>query len=488
MAHRIAWITLFAAVTAVFAWNLDAPFVHHHESNGTQYGFMARNILKWGLPPSDASGPTVEDPTRHAYVNRPPGVMLAIAASTSLFGDREASVRLVPLLFGLGALAMFAMLARRLLDGRGPLLAAALLAATPMFAYASVSTVHQSPTLFFMLAMCVCYWKWRDSRNPAWLAALVAAQIAGCWADWPAYYAAGTLFLHDAITRRTLKTAMWLPVVANFALFGSYLMYAGGAREVLLTAAGDRSTLPPIVDYAVREARDMGVYFTAALLLAAAAWWAGFARRRDERAVFIALLALLSFDQIAFSRECFAHDYYQYYWGPSLALAAAAALQRWKRPLAALVAVGIIAQSVCITHNRLTSVGAYQFQFQMARAIETATPADARVLIVVDNLGLYTPYYTDRFMVSWSSVSGHAKNSDTTRPIFTGDAAALRDWAAGHGITHVAWAVPEEVGPAVPQAGDLPRFGVPVDPVLRAWLDPRPTVRVAGFRVTSVSE
>ena len=240
---RFAWVALFATVTVIFAWNLDAPFVHHQESNGTQYGFMARNVLKWGLPPSDASGPTLDayaDPRAHDYVNRPPGVILAIAMTTAMFGDREASVRLVPTVFGLGALAMFAMLARRLLDGRGPLLASALLAATPMFAYCSVSTIHQSPTLFFMLLMCVCYWRWRDTKKPVWLAALVGAQLAGCWTDWPAYYAAGALFLHDAISRRTLKSAMWIVVAANFAIFGSYLLYAGAARDVLLASAGDR--------------------------------------------------------------------------------------------------------------------------------------------------------------------------------------------------------------------------------------------------------
>ena len=148
---RLLWAALFLIAAALYSTNLNDPFVHMVESNGTQYGFLARNVLKFAGAPLDISGPTRDaypDARTHAYVNRPPGVPYMIAASMTLLGDREAAVRTVPILFALGSLGIFALLARRLLSGNAVLLATVLLAFTPMFAYFSVASVHQAPTLF----------------------------------------------------------------------------------------------------------------------------------------------------------------------------------------------------------------------------------------------------------------------------------------------------------------------------------------------------
>jgi hypothetical protein len=500
--ERAALWFLFAAAAILLSLTLREPFVHHLDTCGTQVGFMARNVLKFGPALRDVSGPTLDayaDPVRHAYVNHPPLVYWCVALAMKAIGPTTAAVKFTAIAFSLGALGAFLALARRLLDGPAAFVAAALLAATPMFAYVSVASVHQAPTLFFILLVLLAYWQWRRTGRLRWIGALLAAQAAGCWTDWPAYYAAPVLLLHDAISRRTLRSPMWLALAMNFACFESYLLYVHAINPIdgverLLGSARSRSALPALDDYLRGEARNMGKYFTAALLAAAAG--GALTLRRHPRGSFILLLPLLSLDQILFATECSKHDYYAYYWGPALALWAAWFGQRlWAggaggRGFAALLLAGGVVQSAWQMTGLITRTGAYDFYYAMAQAIEEETRPDARVLIVPDNLGLYTPFYADRYCLTWNG--RHLKASDTTPPIFEGTEAELVQWLRDNPrrATHVVWATAGEVREQFAftewDADKLARFRVGQPGPLADYLDGfGPLTRTAhGFRIT----
>lgn len=458
---------------------------------------MARNVLKFGPPLRDVSGPSLEaypDPAAHLYVNHPPLVYWCTAAMMKALGETELAVKTTAIVFAVGALGLFAGLAARLLGGAGALAATVLLAATPMFAYVSVASVHQVPTLFFILLVLVTYWRWCDTGRHRWLAAMAVAQLLGCWTDWPAYYAAPVVLLHDMIERRSWRSPMWVAVAVNVAAFAAYAAYvhrldpANGVGR-LLWAAGSRTGPPPLPEYAAREARDTVKYFTAALPLAALAGFIGI--RRDERGWFILLLPLLSLDQIVFSKECWFHDYYGYYWGPALALGAAAFGRRlWERGLAArllasLLLAAFAAQSGWQMFRLVTRVEKYEVYRAVGEVCRTL-PREARILVAMETLGLYTPFYADRFFFQWNG--GQIKLSDTTRPIFEGDEAALVKWLERNpmGVTHIVWARGEEIRKSVPflQGADPREFRIDVPGPLRDYLARTGSFKRNGFRIT----
>jgi hypothetical protein len=127
----------------------------------------------------------------------------------------------------------------------------------------------------------------------------------------------------------------------------------------------------------------------------------------------------------------------------------------------------------------------------MAYAIEQETPPDARVLIVVDNLGLHTPYYTNRYMMTWYPNSGVVKDSDTTPPIFHGTEEEFIQWIVRNDarITHIVWAHRDEVRSTVNSFSEfsdqkLAEFGVPPSPRLMKVLGVLPTRSGVGFRIS----
>jgi len=68
----------------------------------------------------------------------PPAYLLATKLATALLGDGELAFRLPPFLAGLAALALFPLVARRLLEPRAALVATALAAlAVPLVQYAA---------------------------------------------------------------------------------------------------------------------------------------------------------------------------------------------------------------------------------------------------------------------------------------------------------------------------------------------------------------
>lgn len=143
-----------------------------------------------------------------------------------LFSFNEFSLRLFPLVCGLGSLFVFRHLARRLLSGLTCLLAVGLFSVSyPGIRYA-VETKPYGTDLFVALLLITLAVEWgrRPERN-RWLWALVAAVPFAVGLSYPAVFIAGGISVCIALILWTTQTRSgWLPWAGyNMALVGSFV-------------------------------------------------------------------------------------------------------------------------------------------------------------------------------------------------------------------------------------------------------------------------
>jgi uncharacterized protein (TIGR03663 family) len=156
-----AALVVLAAVVARF-WNLGlAPF---HNDEGVN-GWFTTTLIRsgtWKYDPANYHGPTL---------------FYAALVSTTLFGLNEVGMRLVPALFGLGAL-LIVPLARRWIGGAGALAALLLLAVSPGMIFFSRDVIHEMLLVFFTLAFVVCMTRWWENGRVGFLVLGASAAAA----------------------------------------------------------------------------------------------------------------------------------------------------------------------------------------------------------------------------------------------------------------------------------------------------------------------
>jgi uncharacterized protein (TIGR03663 family) len=99
---------------------------------------------------------------------------LAISGAKDLAGSQEFAYRIVPVIFGLGLIALLLLLADGL--GRPAVVMAALLTAiSPAMVFYSRYYIQETLLVFFMLAALGCGWRYVRTRRLAWILAAGAA-------------------------------------------------------------------------------------------------------------------------------------------------------------------------------------------------------------------------------------------------------------------------------------------------------------------------
>jgi uncharacterized protein (TIGR03663 family) len=156
-----AGLIVMVAVVARF-WNLGlAPFHNDEGVNGWFTTTLTRSGT-WTYDPANYHGPTL---------------FYAALVSTTLFGLNEVGMRLVPALFGLGALLIVPLM-RRWIGGSGALAALLLLAVSPGMVFFSRDVIHEMLLVFFTLAFVVCMTRWWEDGHAAFLVLGAAAAAA----------------------------------------------------------------------------------------------------------------------------------------------------------------------------------------------------------------------------------------------------------------------------------------------------------------------
>ena len=151
-----------------------------------------------------------------------------------LLGFSVASLRLFPLLCGVGSLFLFRHLAGRLLRGTALLFAVAIFAASyPLIRYGCEAKPY-SCDVFFSLAMLSLAVQWWQCRATRWLWFLAALAPFALGFSFPCVFTAGGISLAIAfvLLKERVRNA-WMPWIAYNAslLAGFCLLYAVNVRN-----------------------------------------------------------------------------------------------------------------------------------------------------------------------------------------------------------------------------------------------------------------
>jgi hypothetical protein len=164
----------------------------------------------------------------------PVGFMWVQLALSKVFGINDWSMRLFSLLCGVGALLLFWLFAKKLLDRRGTLLAVAIMAASY---YPVRHTSEFKPYASDMLVgLLLTMGAWHVSRRPSsavrWIL-LIAGSAVAVWLSFPSAFVIGGLgvfLVHLAVRAKHLGALGGLAVlglVTGLSFLAMFLIYAG---------------------------------------------------------------------------------------------------------------------------------------------------------------------------------------------------------------------------------------------------------------------
>jgi hypothetical protein len=328
---------------------IDRPWSYgdHNGWGGAFYSNIARNYVRIGyfdtrFAPVISTG-NVPPEERRYYLTHPQGIGLAVSLAFHLFGVREWSARLVPLLFSLGSIVLVYRLGSKILSRETGLVAAAVYAFTPLETLYGAHVDPQGPPVtFFALLLLLAY----EEGRP-----LVAAGalLLGAGFDWPIHYLSGLLAFHALFLRRDRRRWAFGLLAGSLLLVISFLIYArfvaphprqqylrstpvdaflfwSGARVPPGRIPGRPLSTPTLQEWLTRMARHLDFLYTLPLLALA-----GFGAVLTARRAPDLLLLLLPWGlahALLFPLGAFIHDYWSMYLAPGLAFAGASGLAR----------------------------------------------------------------------------------------------------------------------------------------------------------------
>jgi hypothetical protein len=353
--HFAALGAVVALAAVLLCHHLTEPFTGLHEWQSAFMSGAARNHLRYGYAATRLgvieNHDAVPPEWFRYYTDHPPLVPVLVALSFRAFGQHESTARLVPIAFTLGSTVLIYLLGTALGGRRLGILSAFIFALLPMNAYFGRMVSHEAPTSFFALAMALAYLQWHRTRRPILFGVALSAFVLGALCGWPAYYLAGILPLHHAVTagpRREWKvlvlplTALllfglhvgdvyWLQGPEGLSHLGSMFLFRTKLHlSPTLEALGIRPAAVTFTwgEFLVKELVQADTLFTPVVLILAGLGLHDAIRRRDGAALsdplFMVALLLFGITHVAlFPQAAWQHEYSLFYLSAPLALLAA---------------------------------------------------------------------------------------------------------------------------------------------------------------------
>ena len=206
---QFAVIGIVLIATILRLYDLDLVPLHHDE--GVNGNFLVRLVREgmYRYDPENYHGPTL-----YYFSAVIPWItkLLFGSAARDHYGLTTFTIRLIPVLFGIGTIGLIFLL-RRKLGTVATLAAALLLAISPGAVYLSRYYIHETLFVFFTLGIVVaCVWFY-EKRNPAYLIPAGAAAALLFATKETAMISAGVLIIALALTlvyaRFTRKTSVY---------------------------------------------------------------------------------------------------------------------------------------------------------------------------------------------------------------------------------------------------------------------------------------
>ncbi len=340
--------TLLVALT-LLSFNINKPFIGHHDWNGAFWGSVTRNYLnvfhRFTGMPIDPNALNQSDKKFLYFSHYTPFLPLLFTISTLFFGLHEASMRIVTVFFSVLLLVAIYRIANKLYSRDVGLLAVVLATFTPMFLYFGKLPDHE-PIVTSLIAWSIVFWLQSEERQKVSRAFLIMSLVALA-ESWAAFFLIPFLMIHamlkNSFGRRSLIA---LPLLGSLVVISHIILiihfdgieaitnflHAGIVRLDLdqqATTVGQFT----LGQFFLTEARYSVIYFTRVLMGLTMIWIITFflsmktQKRKDPSLTMVVLLFLpaLSF-LITFRNLSYIHDYKLYLVLPFISIASASAL------------------------------------------------------------------------------------------------------------------------------------------------------------------
>ena len=190
------WVALFLValgfLLASFLPTINLPWVEEDDYYGALYSQAAHNNLRAGLcvtggvPVTLYFGP-LPIPRDAYYVHHPVLMPLMVTAAVAIFGEREWSVKLVPILCSVASALFLWLLVRDAMGRRAAALATAFFVTLPMELHYGDMVDFEPPLLMWMIAALVCLRYWHVRGTNVWIVLAGFCCSGAMWTDWPGY-------------------------------------------------------------------------------------------------------------------------------------------------------------------------------------------------------------------------------------------------------------------------------------------------------------
>ena len=378
---------------------ISKPFIGHHDWNGVFYSNIARNYSRLGLFKSGLGQVTdfgVIDQPQGFYTHYPPLLTLIMAGFYKVFGVGDWQARLVPLLFTLGSLLVLTRLFNYLKFKPWASLAGLTVGLTPMWRYFSRMPSQEALIVFFSLLSVLFFLK---GKRKSFYLAVVLNGLSG----WAGYFLYPWLFLLKKRQSWLVRTGLILSAIFLLHLLHTYWLtgsaVGGGLIEALLLRLNLSGT-PEFTwwNYLILEKERLAAFYTLTLLAVAAisTLW------KRERLVLALLGWGLSYPLI-FSNVVFVHDYFNIFFIPYLAVAAASLFNRAK-PALVIAFVLLVFWERNAFYQALMVTESFKPGYELGRQINQSVPEAETAYVVgsdefIEPQNLFVSYYADRKII-----------------------------------------------------------------------------------------
>ena len=430
MKKLISLIIIIVIGFILLANNLNKPFYGHHDFNSVFYSTMARNLNRYGLFTTKLAQVTnsgIVDPKDfHYHTHHPSLLPILLSLSFKVFGQSEASARIVPLLFSLGSLPLLFFISKKLKFSDLASFSSTLVMATPMLRYFGKLPVHEPLIIFFSLLSVLLYLNFINKPTKGNLFKLLAAAFFNGLTGWPGYFIYPLLTFHAFIFYKPKFKSV---ILTNFSvmlaflvhLFQTYLvsgsLLGGGLIKALLFRLNLNSSASLIQfdwpKYLVQEARWLTIYYTIFLLVISLLFlsftFVKFIKLKKlslPSSIIILLLLFAFVYPILFSNAVFIHDYLNIFFLPflSLSLAWLINLLNQKSFILALIFTVFIGFGLYFERNQFNQANQksnmHQTGYQLGQLINQLVPERESAAVFSINYanhhGVFIKYYADR--------------------------------------------------------------------------------------------
>lgn len=340
--HKITYIILFAFVLLLF--NINKPFIGHHDWNGAFWGNITRNYLYY-------ISRTVGNPGWIETDNVNPGKLIFFYHYTPLmpvlftifsfvFGLSETSLRLVTVLLSLLMVYYIYKIGKHLYCERAGLIASMFAIVTPMFLYFGKLPDHEPILTPFCTAAFYHYLllEKKDRRNTVLFYLFLFLSLMESWGG---FFFLVMIILHWIIFRRSKINQVFLMIFLAIFVIGFHfslivINYGTGYLIEFLKYGLIRMDLGKentIVSFSPKqfietEARYIVIYFTRILVILSGLWFIRLLmlikKKADNQEITLIFLFLYGAVFIlVFRNLAFIHDYKLYLLLPFISLSSA---------------------------------------------------------------------------------------------------------------------------------------------------------------------